>query len=115
MPKTKMMYSGIIPIMWSALLDWRQTPYIVELKQIFESMHEKYQNSCISAVGVLCLTEKETLYPKYIMETAKNTYKEIVIEKHTISMSDLRLYGELAKEIKKDGFLIVTKFIKDGQ
>lgn len=49
--------------------DWRESPYIVELKRLFESIHEQHQTCCVSAIGVLDLKEGHILCPRYIMKT----------------------------------------------
>ncbi len=90
--------------------EWRKSPFIKELNHIFETMHETYQGSCISAVGVLYLNDKDVLCPKFIMKIGDDSFQEVSVEDHVISLSDLITDEETIKELRENGFLIISKF-----
>lgn len=94
----------------SIIPEWRKSPFIKELNHIFETMHETYQGSCISAVGVLYLNDKDVLCPKFIIKMGEDSFQEVSVDDHAISLPDLITDEETVKELRENGFLIVSKF-----
>lgn len=105
---SNMIISGIVnPYL---ILGWQDSAYIVNLKKEFERLHVCYKEQCVSEVGVLILSEEDSLVPKYFLKLKDGTIKEITYQTDPIALSDLIHDSEKIEEIKKEGWLVVVKY-----
>ena len=67
----------------------------------------------VSAMGSLHLAEDDIVYPVYFMKFEDGTVKSYQIEENKIPLSELPLSEDEIKEIKENGYLIISKFKKN--
>lgn len=105
----------LIPIMMTGIImlplqQWQESPRIIKLKEVFEETWKingsRHYTSAIGALQVI----GNLLYPKFIGKREDGEVEINRIEFNPISISELPLSEDEIKEIKENGYLIISKF-----
>ena len=109
------MLLGYLPYLVTGIVvapskQWQESPYIIKLKEIFEetwesdsSKHYTSAIGCLHAIG-------DKLYPKFIGMQEDGETEGYEFDIDPILLSDLALSDEELKDVKENGYLIISKF-----
>ena len=105
----------LFPILTAGIIEmplqqWQESPYIIKLREVFEETW-KFNGSkhYTSAIGAL-IGKGNLLHPKFIGKREDGEVEINRIEFNPISISELPLSEDEIKEIKENGYLIISKF-----
>ena len=92
------------------LYGWENSLYVKYIKKRFATIFMHTSDQYVSAVGLLHLAEDDIVCPEYFMKYEDGSVKSYQIEVNKIPLSELPLSEDEIKEIKENGYLIISKF-----